>query len=186
MKYILKTEVNSKGNKVFSKERNGKGFLYLAKNEAGVVSKVDKKWILNNQIDILNLGVSEDNAIYPATDLRKRKKLPYGMVRCGACGEVVWENNSYTFHKNGTTYDDIIICDNCNRYGHDGYVTCRGCTINPCWVKSNKLYEVAGSGYNDDENENLVCDEFIGNYNYCENCDVYYSDNYDRCPNCGK
>ena len=184
MKYILKTEVNAKGNKVFSKERNGKGFLYLAKNETGVVIKVDKKWILNNQIDILNLGVSEDNAIYPATDLRKRKKLPYGMVRCGACGEVVWENNSYTFHKNGTTCDNIIICDNCNSYGHDGFVTCRGCTTNPCWVKSNKLYEVAGSGYND--SENLVCDEFKGNYYYCEDCDVYYTDNYDRCPRCGK
>ena len=116
MKYILKTEVNAKGNKVFSKERNGKGFLYLAKNEAGVVSKVDKKWILNNQIDILNLGVSEDNAIYPATDLRKRKKLPYGMVRCGACGEVVWEKNSHNYHKNGTTFDDIIICDNCKSF----------------------------------------------------------------------
>ena len=183
MKYILKIEVNSKGNKVFSKERNGKGFLYLVKDETGRIGKKDKSWILNNQIDILNLGVSEDNAIYPATDLRKRKKLPYGMVRCGACGEVVWEENSHNYHKNGTTFDDIIICDNCNSFGHDGYVACWGCTTNPCWVKSNKLYETAGSG---SESENLVCDEFLENYRYCEDCKVYYNREYSECPHCGK
>ena len=32
----------------------------------------------------------------------------------------------------------------------------------------------------------ILLNECLSNYNYCENCDVYYSDNYDRCPNCGK
>ena len=69
MKYILKTEVNGNGNKVFSKQRNGKVFVYLAKDENGNIGKVDKNWILKNQDNIVNLGVSGDN-IYP-TEIKK-------------------------------------------------------------------------------------------------------------------
>ena len=69
MKYILKTEVNGSGNKVFSKQRNGKVFVYLAKDENGNIGQVDKNWILRNQANIVNLGVSGDN-IYP-TEIKK-------------------------------------------------------------------------------------------------------------------
>lgn len=182
MKYNLKTEINSKGNKVFSKERNGKTFLYFAEKESGATQKVEKEWILKNKVDILNLGVSWDDRIYPTTDLRKRRKLPYGMVRCGACGEVVWEHNSYTFHKSGTD-DNIIICNSCDKYGHNGYQSCRGCD-EYCWKKGSELYEVASSGHSD--YENLVCDEFLEYYNYCKNCEVYYHQDDDECPCCGK
>lgn len=64
MKYMLKTEVNENGNLVFSKQRNGKSFIYLAKDETGVTATVDKDWILQNQKNIVNLGVSNDS-IYP-------------------------------------------------------------------------------------------------------------------------
>lgn len=64
MKYILKTEVNESGNLVFSKQRNGKSFIYLAKDETGATATVDKDWILQNQKNIVNLGVSNDS-IYP-------------------------------------------------------------------------------------------------------------------------
>ncbi len=64
MKYILKTEVNENGNKVFSKERQGKDFIYLAKSENGDIGKVDKNWILQHQKEIVNLGISKDS-IYP-------------------------------------------------------------------------------------------------------------------------
>ena len=182
MKYILKTEINSKGINVFCKERNGKSFTYFAKDDLNNICKVDKKWILSNQIDILNLGVGWNESLYPATNLRKRKKLPYGMVRCEACGEVVWEQNSDRFHKSGTN-EDITICDNCDMCGHEGYVSCRGCDI-PCWKKSNELYEVAGSGHSD--YENLVCDEYLEYYNYCKNCEVYYHKDDGECPRCRK
>jgi len=75
MRFVLKTEVNAKGNKVFSKVRMGKEFIYLAKAEDGSIGEVDKDWVLSNQKNIVNLGVSGDN-IYPVTELDKRKRFP--------------------------------------------------------------------------------------------------------------
>lgn len=69
MKYILKTEVNGNGNKVFSKQRNGKIFLYAAQDENGNFAPVDKEWILRNKANIVNLGISGTN-IYP-TEVKK-------------------------------------------------------------------------------------------------------------------
>lgn len=69
MKYLLKTEINGSGNKVFSKQRNGKIFVYLAKDENGNIGQVDKNWILRNQSNIVNLGVSGEK-IYP-TEIKK-------------------------------------------------------------------------------------------------------------------
>lgn len=73
MKYLLKTEVNGSGNKVFSKMRQGKGYIYLAKDENGNIGQVDKHWILRNQSNIVNLGVSGDS-IYPVDIENKQKK----------------------------------------------------------------------------------------------------------------
>ena len=78
MKYILKTEVNENGNEVFSKERRGKGFAYLAKDEAGNIGIVDKNWILRNKDSIVNLGVDKNGSIYPIevkADKKPAKKV---------------------------------------------------------------------------------------------------------------
>lgn len=72
MKYILKTEVNENGNEVFSKERRGKGFVYIARDEKGNYGIVTKDWILRNKNSIINLGVNKDDSIYP----RQIHKLP--------------------------------------------------------------------------------------------------------------
>ena len=71
MRYILKTELNSAGNKVFSKKRQGKSFVYLAKDETGKTQTVDKNWIVKNAASIVNVGVSGEN-IYPK-ELKKSK-----------------------------------------------------------------------------------------------------------------
>lgn len=73
MKYILKTEVNENGNEVFSKERRGKGFVYLAKDETGNIGVVDKNWILRNKDSIVNVGVDKNGSIYP-TEIKGKKK----------------------------------------------------------------------------------------------------------------
>ena len=64
MKYILRTEVNENGNLVFSKEREGKGFIYFAQSENGRIHRVSKEDIIRNAKDILNIRVSGGN-IYP-------------------------------------------------------------------------------------------------------------------------
>ena len=182
----LLLDTTDSGNTVFLKEKKGREYIYLASeytaNGSSHLRRMTKEEVIENKDFLTNVGVS-GNRIYPVTDLKNRKRLPEGMVRWGACGEVVWENNSYSFHKGGTD-DDITICEKCDKYGHDGYQSCRGCCI-PCWKKSNELYEVAGSCHSDFEN--LVCDEFLSNYNYCENCEIYYyhQDN-NECPRCGK
>lgn len=73
MKYVLKTEKNASGNVVFSKERRGKKFAYLAKDENGNVGVVDKNWILQHQKEIVNLGVSGDS-IYPVEIKKSENK----------------------------------------------------------------------------------------------------------------
>ena len=64
MRFILKTEINGAGNKVFSKKRQGKSFVYLAKDELGNVQTVDKAWVVKNASSIVNMGISGEN-IYP-------------------------------------------------------------------------------------------------------------------------
>lgn len=64
MKYLLKTEKNENGNMVFSKQRKGKWYIYFVKNEKGEVATVDKKWILRNKNNIVNLGVDANENIY--------------------------------------------------------------------------------------------------------------------------
>ena len=60
MKFRLQTEVNSSGNLVFSKERYGKGFMYLAFDNNGNSRPVTKDWIIQNKDEIENLRVSGD------------------------------------------------------------------------------------------------------------------------------
>lgn len=80
MKYMLKTEINENGNKVFSKERRGKAFVYLAKDEAGSVGVVDKDWILKNKANIVNLAVSGDT-LYVVDNLNKQKKTAFDLAK---------------------------------------------------------------------------------------------------------
>lgn len=78
MKYILKTEFNGKWS--FSKQRNGKSFIYLAKDENGIIATVDKDWILKNQKTIVNLGVDKNNGIYPLVSPVKIETVePWGV-----------------------------------------------------------------------------------------------------------
>lgn len=60
MKFRLQTEVNSSGNLVFSKERYGKGFMYLAFDKNGNSRPVTKDWIIQNKDEIENVRVSGD------------------------------------------------------------------------------------------------------------------------------
>ena len=60
MKFRLQTEVNSSGNLVFSKERYGKGFMYLAFDKNGNSQPVTKDWIIQNKEEIENVRVSGD------------------------------------------------------------------------------------------------------------------------------
>lgn len=71
MRYILKTEINTTGNKIFSKKRQGKSFVYLVKDELGNTQTVDKTWIVNNASFIVNLGISGEN-LYPK-EIKKSK-----------------------------------------------------------------------------------------------------------------
>lgn len=182
----LLLDTNDNGNTVFLKERKGNEYIYLAaehtSNGSSHLRRMTKEEVIANKDFLTNVGVSGDK-IYPITELRYRKRLPEGMVKCDACGEVIWENDSYSFHKYETN-DDITICRKCEKYGHDGYVSCRGCSTYQCWVETTKVHETASSGYSD--SENLVCDEFLENYSYCEDCEVYYHQDYSECPRCGK
>lgn len=72
MTFILKTEVNSAGNTVFSKVRYGKAFKYYAVADNGQTGMVTKTWVLANKNEILNLGVSASNIIYPV-ELKKKR-----------------------------------------------------------------------------------------------------------------
>ena len=65
MKYILMTEINDSGNKVFSKKRIGKGFLYIVVDENKKKIEVEKDWVLFNKDNIVNLGVDKNDGIYP-------------------------------------------------------------------------------------------------------------------------
>lgn len=73
MKYILMTEINDSGNKVFSKKRIGKGFLYIAVDENKKKIEVEKDWVLFNKDNIVNLGVDKNDGIYPI-DIEKAEK----------------------------------------------------------------------------------------------------------------
>lgn len=83
MKYVLKTEINANGNKVFSKERRGQQFIYLAKDENGNVGKVDKVWILRNKANIINLAVSGDTLIV-SDSMNKKKKNDFDLAKDAA------------------------------------------------------------------------------------------------------
>lgn len=198
MRYVLKTEVNAKGNKVFSKVRMGKEFIYLAKAEDGSIGEVDKDWVLSNQKNIVNLGVSGDN-IYPVTELDKRKRLPDGMIRCAVCGKVLHEDDSVKVY-NRDTDDFIRICRHCEanggRVNKEEYICCHGCgtEATPCWIRKADVFEVAHiKGCPVDEQyygDALVCkDNLSTEYAYCEHCKKYFPlyPNYDGiCPECGE
>ena len=197
MRYVLKTEVNDKGNKVFSKVRRGKGFIYLAKAEDGKIGEVNKDWILLNQKNIVNLGVSGDN-IYPVAELDKRKRLPNGMIRCAVCGKVLPEDDSVKVY-NKETDDFIRICRHCELSGgyvnKEVYVCCHGCgtEATPCWIRKADVFEVAHiKGSPIDEQyygDALICkDNLSSEYEYCEHCEKYFPlyPNDGICPECGK
>lgn len=80
MKYELKTEINANGNKVFSKERKGHQFIYLARNQDGKVGKVDKAWILKNKANIINLAVSGESLIV-SENVEKKKANTSDLTR---------------------------------------------------------------------------------------------------------
>lgn len=81
MKYILKTETNENGNLVFSKKRQGKDYIYLAKDENGNIKPVLKSWIIEHQTEIVNVRVSGDS-IYAVE--RKKKIDDFGEKIGGA------------------------------------------------------------------------------------------------------
>lgn len=117
--YMLKVMKNEKGNEVFAKERQGKGFVYLAKSEDGKIGTVSKDWILKHQKQIVNLGVSGDS-IYPVSADK--------LVKCSLCGEK---------HKKSTM---TPVCDPVTknyetRLIPNGEMVCRKC------VDSDKVEE---------------------------------------------
>lgn len=110
MKYLLKTEVNGSGNKVFSKQRNGKVFVYLAKDENGNIGQVDKNWILRNQANIVNLGVSGDN-IYPTEIKKETTEIEYDDLLDLA--EEFYTSKAFENICNVEKYDIVVNYDNC-------------------------------------------------------------------------
>ena len=104
MKYMLKTEINENGNKVFSKERRGKGFVYLAKDENGKTGVVDKTWILKNKENIVNLAVSGET-IYVVDNLKKQKKTAFDLAKEAA--EIIQGYYSITAQYNNDMTPDF-------------------------------------------------------------------------------
>ena len=82
MKYLLKTETNDTGNLVFSKERQGRIFIYLAKDENGNISPVSKNWIIENQNSIVNVRVNGDTIV--PVGQNKKKTQDFGEKIGGA------------------------------------------------------------------------------------------------------
>lgn len=63
--YKLRTEFNKSGNIVFSKMKQNKQNVYLAKDELGNERPVTKDWILVNQREIVNLKVLAGDRLQP-------------------------------------------------------------------------------------------------------------------------
>lgn len=90
MKYILKTETNESGNLVFSKQRYGKVFIYLAKDENGNVEQVSKDWIIQHKDEILNVRVNGDTIA--AISLNQKKKIDDFGQKIGGAKKDLWKS----------------------------------------------------------------------------------------------
>jgi hypothetical protein len=90
MKYLLKTETNDTGNLVFSKERQGRIFIYLAKDENGNVSPVSKDWIIQHKDEVLNVRVNGENIT--AIALCQKKKIDDFGQKIGGAKKDLWKS----------------------------------------------------------------------------------------------
>lgn len=70
-KYILETELNNRGIIRFRMKDGFKGFIYLATDAYGFQKIVDKRWVLNNAEDILNLEIMCMNLSPKCVDKKK-------------------------------------------------------------------------------------------------------------------
>lgn len=76
MKYLLKVELDANCNPIFEKHLNVNSGeeVYFARGYDGYIEQVDKKWILENRTEILNLTVSDDGELLPKAPENKVRK----------------------------------------------------------------------------------------------------------------
>lgn len=76
MKYLLKVELDANCNPIFEKHLNVNSGeeVYFARGYDGYIEQVDKKWILENRTEILNLTVSDDGELLPKALENKVRK----------------------------------------------------------------------------------------------------------------
>ena len=76
MKYLLKVELDANCNPVFEKHLNVNSGeeVYFARGYDGYIEQVDKKRILENRTEILNLTVSDDGELLPKALENKVRK----------------------------------------------------------------------------------------------------------------
>ena len=67
MKYLLKVELDANENPIFEKHLNVNSGeeVYFARGYDGFEEQVDRKWILENCSEILNLTISDDGEFLP-------------------------------------------------------------------------------------------------------------------------
>ena len=76
MKYLLKVELDANENPIFEKHLNVNSGeeVYFARGYDGFIEQVDKKWVLENHSDILNLTISDDGELLPKAPENKVRK----------------------------------------------------------------------------------------------------------------
>ena len=76
MKYLLKVELDANENPIFEKHLNVNSGeeVYFAKGYDGFEEQVDRKWILENCSEMLNLTVSDDGELIPKAPENKVRK----------------------------------------------------------------------------------------------------------------
>lgn len=65
MEFVIKTEINKFGHRVFSKIRKGKLLYYIIKGADGKIHHVDKSWVVKNSDDFVNVAFNANNVIIP-------------------------------------------------------------------------------------------------------------------------
>lgn len=183
--YVLKVVKNEKGNEVFAKERQGKGFVYLAKSEDGKVGTVTKNWILKHKNEIVNLGISNDS-IYPV------KVGGVEKAKCDYCGRLHNKNSLTPIYDDNGKKTKKMICRQCvsdrKVCVENDLIQCGDCKrifeyrdpINLIKdMRCNEPFEVykTTSCNRDDTTTGHVCSDCVRNgkkYTICTTCDDAY------------
>lgn len=176
MKYMLKTVKNENGAIVFDKKKEGKGYVYLVKSEEGQTGVVGKDWILRNRADILNLGVSVDEKLYPVK-VEDR-------AECDVCGGKHKVSNMFPVYiagkNNRAEKTNRMICKGClEEYEDKGFVQCGDCK------KVFDSYKTGSKGYDSTSHDfgiyHSANTDFGGVDYLCTECE---SKKYSVCKGC--